>query len=157
MDTALNPSAAPPGKSHRDGDKKLRMVSYVIALFWLMMTILLLLDIPEYLEELRRSYSPLETGMRQLGIFFIFLWFSGSAFLSGRRKKLGYPGLGCATFFSFILSLLFLHLCLAFFPVEFSASAFYSLMILLLIPFLSILHFYLLIKLYRSSYSIEDY
>jgi hypothetical protein len=153
MDTALTPSETPPGRSYRDDDKTLRLVSYVIALFWLMMTILMLLDIPEYLEELRRSYSPLETGMEKLGMFSIFLWFSGSAYLSGRRKRLGYPGLGCSAFFMFILSLVFLHLSFAVLPIEFSASGIYALMILLSIPVLTILHFYVLITLYRSSCS----
>ena len=155
MDSALNPFEALPGKPPRDADKKLRMVSNVIALFWLIASILMLLDIPEYLVELRQSASPLETGMEKLGSLFIMLWFSGSTYLSGRRKKLGYPGLGFATFVSFILAVVIWYFCLAFFSVEFSASAFYSFMILLSILLLCILHFYILIKLYRTTFRDE--
>lgn len=156
MDTALNPFDTLPGKPPRDADRKLRMVSNVIALFWLIASILLLLDIPEYLEELRQSSSPLETGMQQLGTLFIMLWYSGSAYLSGRRKRLGYPGLGFSTFSSLIMSIIILYFCLFVIPVEVSVSGIYSIVILLSMPLLTILHLYLLIKLYKLSHGFEQ-
>lgn len=144
METTLEASETGPDMEPLQADSRLRLVSYALSFFWLMVLAWYLFGARGDIFNFRSSTFSFEIWYDAFKELLFILWLLVSCLLSGRHIKVGYIGLGVACFFAlFIIYLVFTFWMITIIdPLSF----------LLLLPVcmcifsIAILHFYLLVK-----------
>lgn len=143
MDIVLDKSDVAVESTKPNKDQKLRIASYVISLFWLIVGVYFI-AFSNQLSDLRTSTSPLAEGFDLLKQALFILWLLISSLLSGRRIKIGYIGLGLASLI--VLCLGYLILTAWMIMILHPPSFFLALPLCLCFVGIVVLHFYLLVN-----------
>jgi hypothetical protein len=143
MDTLLEGSKVLGKSTKPNEDQKLRIASYVISLFWLIVGAYHII-FTNQLSDLWASASPIEAGYDLMKQALFILWLLVSCLLSGRRIKVGYIGLGVASII--LLSLGYLIFTSWMIAILNPVSFFLVLPLCLCFFGIALLHFYLLVN-----------